>query len=326
MHRRALLLSAAAATLPLPRASRAQELSDCGTRREDGDWTFRASLTGDARDTPQNFTDHQLMQSSRLVAELDRSAAIPGRFVFRDVTSFDGNFRLQFHYPPNKNIPEVIIAIPYATLDDGSSRTRGEILSTSPTVRIHVDGRDMGSASVTNQMGLSLDAISDPVYRALLDGSEMKAEISISDTTFATVYFDVTGTRDAVATGFVPGLNEMVADIRASAGCMPHAVSPCVMTTAAVGLMGRADDCFELTQMRRLRARFGAAEPRVLDHYVRTSHRILSRPMTRGRRAAILAFWALAVLPTATLARLGAMRAARRTYLAGFAVLDRLLA
>lgn len=98
----------------------------------------------------------------------------------------------------------------------------------------------------------------------------------------------------------------------------------CVMTTATVDMLGRPDDGFELTAMRRLRAHFGH-QTDVLADYVTTSRALLARPRTVGFRLALLAFYATTILPTTALVRIGALGAARATYLTGFAALKTVL-
>lgn len=93
----------------------------------------------------------------------------------------------------------------------------------------------------------------------------------------------------------------------------------CAMTTAAVGYLGRADDCFELTQVRGLRTAF----PKytwVIEDYLFTSATILARPGPR-LTVALMVFYVLTVWPTALLARVGLRKPAGCVYLIGFALL-----
>ncbi len=94
----------------------------------------------------------------------------------------------------------------------------------------------------------------------------------------------------------------------------------CMMTTAAVDYLGRADDCFELTQMRQLRAVY-ADETDVIDAYIAASTQILSLPGTPWRNLRLITFYLAVVWPTALLVRARLYRAARVTYLAGFRAL-----
>ncbi len=108
---------------------------------------------------------------------------------------------------------------------------------------------------------------------------------------------------------------EHVNTVKAAGEC----VSGCAMTTAAVDLLGRSDDCFELTQMRRLRGSFPEYDWVVRD-YLESSGKLLARPgpaLTFG----LLTFYAGVVWPNALLVALGLKRSAGHYYLGGFRVL-----
>ncbi len=97
--------------------------------------------------------------------------------------------------------------------------------------------------------------------------------------------------------------------------------SGCAMTTAAVEMLGRNDTCFELTQMRKLRAAFPDYDWVVRD-YLESSAKLLARP---GRRltVSLMAFYGLVVWPTAVLVALGIRKPAGYFYLGGFALLKK---
>lgn len=102
-------------------------------------------------------------------------------------------------------------------------------------------------------------------------------------------------------------------------------IGGCVLTTASVDMLGRADDCFELRMMRRLRETY-RQEQALIDDYVAVSNLALAQAPQIVLGPLLLMFWALFVLPTACCVRLGMTRAARRLYLAGFGLFKLALA
>lgn len=183
------------------------------------------------------------------------------------------------------------------------------------TLRILFDGKPQ--ATVGGQAnGTSRFKVDGPFLPALLAARTM------------TLYAQGDG-RDVVGERFdVAGLGQHfekledqrrthALNIEAAGGCK---AGDCIMTSAAVGLLGRPDHCFELTQMRRLRARF-PDKVDVVNDYLGTGARLLAQPTGPLFKAALVAFYAAIVWPTALLARAGLMHAAGYYYLAGFTAL-----
>jgi len=101
--------------------------------------------------------------------------------------------------------------------------------------------------------------------------------------------------------------------------------SDCTMTHAAVHLLGRSDTCFELQQMRALRAAF-PQDAAIVAAYRAQSRRLLAFPGTRFRDAMTLAFYVAGVWPAALATRLGALHLAKHWYLFTFSLLCRAFA
>lgn len=164
---------------------------------------------------------------------------------------------------------------------------------------------------------ISLFRMSRDFQRKLMAAQILYVNFVIADLGVIQMAFRVSGLDKAL--DLAPGMVETHRKtLVAAGGC--KASGGCMMTTAAVGMLGRADDCFELAQMRKLRAAFGH-ETEVLAAYLAASRAVLARLPSRAVAARILLFYALAVWPTALLTRVGALKAARRWYLAGFALI-----
>lgn len=101
--------------------------------------------------------------------------------------------------------------------------------------------------------------------------------------------------------------------------CAPMAPGlPCYLTTAAVGVVGLADDCWELTSLRGFRdgvlERTESGRELVADYY-RRAPGIVARISARAdARTVWLRTYAFGVLPCALLARAGLNGAATRLY------------
>jgi len=325
MQRRHLLATAAACAVarPLPLAAQ-QDPGDCKARHSIGDWTYDARLTGDWREDPDAHSESELRRAAHLTATLTRSTVVPGRHNGKRITDI-GEMDLVLVFPPGRdNIPDVKFSPGGVGLETGERISAPELLANDIEMQISVDDTPMGTTSSVDYHLVTLEDLSEPVYRALFDAQEIRLDMTAGGDRVMSAYIDLSGIYFAIENGTGVVIDKLIRTVRKDGFCSEEV--DCVMTTAAVGLLGRADDCFELTQMRRLRAQFGGAEPQVLSDYVTSSRRILSQPPTPARRAAILAFWALVVIPAAALARVGAMRAARGVYLRGFSLLRRLLA
>ncbi len=153
----------------------------------------------------------------------------------------------------------------------------------------------------------------------LFSGDSLKVTTKVKDV-FLSAEFDL---RGLVAAKLLA--NEVVNAHQAkiAQACKVVPIGGCVMTSAAVDILGRSDSCFELTQMRKLRAKF-PEQTDIVDAYVTTSHQILTNFTGLRLKIALLLFYGLIVWPTAVLVRLGLYAQARATYLFGFKRLCRL--
>lgn len=111
----------------------------------------------------------------------------------------------------------------------------------------------------------------------------------------------------------------------------------CFVTTACCGMVGLADDCFELTALRRFRDRVLAGLPGGRDDiaaYYRLAPAILAEMARRGDERRLLGYYFSHVLPSALLAHAGAnwlthrlyrdmMRRLTRRYIRRYEPLDR---
>ena len=180
--------------------------------------------------------------------------------------------------------------------------------STQPDARL---------SDVSSFTGIEISRMNDAFRGKLMTAKILYLNFVVRDFGTIQMALRVEGLREALDRA--PALvAEQVARIAAAGKC--QIVSPCMMTTAAVGMLGRSDDCFELRQMRRLRAVFGHERP-VLEDYLSASAAVLARLPSRRVAARIMAFYVAVVWPTALLARAGALRGARWWYLRGFALL-----
>ena len=90
-----------------------------------------------------------------------------------------------------------------------------------------------------------------------------------------------------------------------SGGCVQK---QCFLTTACCEEIGLADDCFELTALRRFRDRVlmkTAHGAREVEQYYDIAPRILDRLRSSGQQAVLVRFYATHILPCAILAELG---------------------
>jgi len=92
----------------------------------------------------------------------------------------------------------------------------------------------------------------------------------------------------------------------------------CFLTTACVEHLGFDDDCFELSSLRRFRdgfLRHREEGPAVIDRYYDVAPRIVRAiHAADDRNRELTRLYAVYILPTAVLARLGANRAAYWVY------------
>ena len=168
--------------------------------------------------------------------------------------------------------------------------------------------------NVTSFAGISIAQLNDRFTSSLKAANTLELRLVVRDLGVTSAVFDVENLDQALTRA--PGaVRDHRRALIAAGKCKSG--GGCMMTTAAVGMLGRADDCFELTQMRRLRAAFGH-ETDVLEAYLTASRHVLSALPSCGVAARVLLFYGAIVWPTALLVRMGAMRAARAWYLGGF--------
>lgn len=192
-------------------------------------------------------------------------------------------------------------------------------------VLVMLDGRKLGQLQISD--GYGTIETDDDVYQAIKSSNKMTFKID-NDAVSAEFVFD-TSAMSRVEAELDLFIIEQTAAVRAFHERHPQAFveadsvcrSPgCVMTTAAVHMLGRGDDCFELTKMRALRARF-ADEQAVIDDYVASSYAILNLGMTPAMRFGLMVFYTMIVLPTAVAVQLNRYHFGRRLYLIGFNLL-----
>ena len=121
--------------------------------------------------------------------------------------------------------------------------------------------------------------------------------------------------RIAAATGVTYDANSATTTVE---GCTGPGTMACFFTTAAVGTLGLADDCWELRTLRRFRDGPLAKTPRgraLTEHYYAVAPVLVARVNGRGDAARfwLLSYWGY-ILPCAVLARLGLERPALAHY------------
>lgn len=97
----------------------------------------------------------------------------------------------------------------------------------------------------------------------------------------------------------------------------PPPSTNCFLTTACCEIVGLADDCFELTALRRFRDRVMAADAsgrRDIELYYERAPRLLAEMSRRGEAGYLRALYFGTILPCALLATLGLSRPTRWLY------------
>ncbi len=129
--------------------------------------------------------------------------------------------------------------------------------------------------------------------------------------------YDVSGLREAFS--HAPEAASTLAERKKAGECMVHSSAiptfGCFLTTATCEAVGLADDCWELTTLRRFRDGWLAHQPggqADIARYYREAPAIAER--LKADRTALLSLYWKRIVPSALAAKLGANRLARRLY------------
>jgi len=200
------------------------------------------------------------------------------------------------------------------------------------TARVHVDGKRVWETegrhpgTEVRHDSLTFSGGLDDVVAAMRGGRSMRVELLYrSEEPLVTQDFSLRG-FDYAYGEWEKQRASVVSKLRSGVECLPPGHPTCYFTTAACGMAGLPDDCFELTMLRRFRDRHVAATAdgrAEIAEYYRQAPLILAalrRAPDAGRRLARL--YAFVVLPCAVSIRLGFHRLAYRLYRRSFARLS----
>ncbi|WP_424974470.1 hypothetical protein [Dinoroseobacter sp. S124A] len=320
--RRQMIQATAAASVAGPAMGAATVYPDCSDL-----YVIMArlhpSLPADTPDTVAEFSvtgdkdDEDILRNTRLSHYTLRRSSISRDLLFEgqrpnvDVSQAS----LSYEFQPDAATPEMmVISWPSAGSEELSEK-RAALRGKFP-VTVRVDDGAVQTITAATRSGRSHIPLPwDGTH--LVDGRKLEVRI-------AAMGFEMTALFDTRHLSPTIPIARQKANAHAvfaatAGGCKPA----CVMTSAAVDLLGRPDDCFELSQMRALRARFPERSD-VVEAYIHASNDLLARGQGVALRSAILIFYALIVWPTALLMAARLYRGAGLYYLAGFTCLCRL--
>jgi len=319
-RRKLLSRMGAGSALPLlPGAALAQtdtpQAPPCRITRENGDWTIVSNANYFKKDqrTSGNWEVVARAENSTFVFQDYEikplsERGIKGRMTLRSGAS--GKVQAKIAFPKGWFIQQ-------SQLPDDSF-----LIGREASAQLLIDGSSVGTIGNVRDFEHNAN-VPDWLLDHIKSGQVMTVVMRLGEQELSRMELGIAGFDQAWAEA--PDLHQKHrASVQNAQDCQRAAGAPCVMTTASVEMLGRDDACFELTQMRRLRARF-AHQTDVLAEYIATSQAILAGTRGTGFKLRLLAFYALVVWPTALLTRLGAMKPARALYLAGFALLRRSL-
>lgn len=280
------------------------------------------SLPADTPETVAEFSvtgdkdDEDVLRNTRLSHYTLRRNSVSRDLLFEGQrpTVAVSQAALSYEFQPDAATPEMmVIGWPSASSEELSEK-RAALRGKFP-VTVKIDDGPVQTISAATRYGKSHIALPRDGNH-LMDGRKLEVRITAMGFEMTAVF----DTRHLSPTIPIARQKANAHAVRAATagGCKPA----CVMTSAAVDLLGRRDDCFELTQMRTLRARFPDRAD-VVAAYIHASNDLLARGQSFALRSAILLFYALIVWPTALLVAAGLYRGAGLYYLAGFKLLCR---
>ncbi|MEM1079254.1 MAG: hypothetical protein AAGI09_12055 [Pseudomonadota bacterium] len=320
--RRQMLQTATAATLAGPAMGAEAEYPDCSDLYVISTW-LHPELPANTPETIAEFSvkgdkdDADILRNTRLAVyslrrdSVSKAFLVDGRRPNAEIT----NGTLTYEFAPDATTPDrMVINWPFANSDEMSEKRAA--LDGKVPMTLRIDGGPAQQIEVWVRHGRSGVAL-PRAGSHFIGGKTMELQIAVDAFEMRAV-FDIRHLTPTIPIARQKA-TERAAEAMAAGGCKPL----CVMTSAAVDLLGRPDDCFELSQMRRLRARFPERSD-VVEAYIHASNDLLARGQSLALRSAILIFYALIVWPTALLVAMGIYRGAGLYYLAGFNLLCRL--
>jgi hypothetical protein len=239
-------------------------------------------------------------------------------------TGFDDFWTVEQKAP---NGFEITVFNTFVTVDaDSLKQDKGRyFFDDIPVVRIaiSVDGEPVATASADGFerfRGSDHDLILE-AFRA--GRSAILAFVVEGGTSFAGEFSLLGFTR---AVGVASRLRDEMAQLEAANKCEPL---DCFLTEAACGAVGLADDCWELTTLRRFRDHALVALPggrADVAEYYRLGPSIVAAIAARpdARRRLLALYWTC-IVPCCALASIGAADACRRLYRVHFARLQQAL-
>lgn len=186
-------------------------------------------------------------------------------------------------------------------------------------VKIVIDGKQVRSLNVSQFADVSATDLFGPGLKALPGVKNFKATADFDGATYTIYEVDLEGSADALKhMRLIPDYNYNVRHMgNQPNGNDPNQSGKCFLTTACCGVMGRADDCFELRALRRFRDDVmlaSAGGRRDVDDYYQMAPRILDTMQRRGETHRLRAVYFGTILPCAILAKLGFNKPTRRLY------------
>lgn len=163
------------------------------------------------------------------------------------------------------------------------------------------------------------------LHDALMTGKVFRLELVVAGTVYSRLELGANVYSDFVSNTVLPEMNR-AAQLDADGGCDTGSADydgayygmPCFLTTACCSVVGLADDCWELTMLRRLRDDWmtGFADGQAdIARYRRNAPAIAQRlgASAEGRRRLLRLYWSV-IVPAAVMIGLGLRRAPYRLY------------
>jgi hypothetical protein len=184
------------------------------------------------------------------------------------------------------------------------------------SAKLFVDGTETTQFHSGLGNALDLQQVFGPDLAKLRTTQHLRVEMPLRDTTLTVLDIDLVPDDTARMLDVLKSRAERNFVSMHPSGEMPQRKG-CFVTTAACGLVGLADDCFELTALRRFRdevmARTGSGRADIALYY-RTAPAILAEIDRRGDRRRLLRLYFTHILTSALAARFGLRRLPWRIY------------
>lgn len=245
-----------------------------------------------------------------------------GHFAFGDIEfrkSTPG--RLSFSWGDQN---AVLVTLPRGYLPDATYVSDGFFASQPGKISFVVDGQVAHTSPAGGEHKFKFEPNSE-LFDRVKNGKLIKVSFMIRDQVVSSFEVSLSGYSNALELGEEQA-SHLEKEVSSAGGCEvlsgPVPTGGCIMTTAAVDMLGRKDDCFELTQMRRLRSQY-PEERDTLQDYLNTGERLLRHAPDVRFKVLLFVFYLLVVWPTAVSAYLGKMGLAKSIYLSGFFVFKR---